>query len=377
MPESGAAVALVKLMKRFGDAVAVDEIDIDIRAGEFFSLLGPSGCGKTTTLRLIAGFEQPTSGAIMLDGVDMAQTPPHKRPVNTVFQSYALFPHLSVEDNVGYGLRWRSGVTKAEKKRRVNDALALVQLIGFERRRPTQLSGGQQQRVALARALVLEPAVLLLDEPLGALDAKLRKALQVQLKTLHREVGITFVYVTHDQEEALTMSDRLAVMDRGRVSQCGTPREVYEEPSNAYVADFLGVANLLDVHCEGPVPQGGCCVRIGDAKLRAAAGDLSLRGAAKIVVRPERLRLDPHGARGDNALPGMVDRLVYLGATTQIVVRLPGDVSLQALVTDADDRARLEPGAPVTVVLPPDAVRLLPIGGAGPVEADEPLVPIA
>jgi spermidine/putrescine transport system ATP-binding protein len=377
MPESGAAVALVKLMKRFGDAVAVDEIDLDIRAGEFFSLLGPSGCGKTTTLRLIAGFEQPTSGAIELDGVDMAQTPPHKRPVNTVFQSYALFPHLSVEDNVGYGLRWRSGVTKAVKKRRVNDALELVQLIGFEKRRPTQLSGGQQQRVALARALVLEPAVLLLDEPLGALDAKLRKALQVQLKALHRDVGITFVYVTHDQEEALTMSDRLAVMDRGQVSQCGTPREVYEEPSNAYVADFLGVANLLDVHCEGPVPEGGCCVRIGDAKLRAASGDLSLRGAAKIVVRPERVQLDDHGARGDNALPGMVDRLVYLGATTQIAVRLPGGVSLQALVTDADDRARLEPGAPVTVVLPPDAVRLLPIGGAGPVEADEPLVPIA
>jgi spermidine/putrescine transport system ATP-binding protein len=288
--------------------------------------------------------------------------------VNTVFQSYALFPHLSVDDNVAYGLRWRPGVTKSERVRRVGDALALVQLVGFEKRRPAQLSGGQQQRVALARALVLEPAVLLLDEPLGALDAKLRKTLQIELKTLHREVGITFVYVTHDQEEALTMSDRLAVMEHGRVAQCGSPREVYEQPANAYVADFLGVANLIDVMSEGPVAEGGCCVRVGAMKLRAASGDLTLRGKAKIVVRPERVRIDDHGVGGDNALPGMVDRLVYLGATTQIVVRLPGDVAIQALVTDADARARLEPGAPVTVVLPPDAVRLL---------GDESLEPVA
>jgi spermidine/putrescine transport system ATP-binding protein len=293
--------------------------------------------------------------------------------VNTVFQSYALFPHMSVEDNVGYGLRWRSGVSKAERKRRVGDALELVQLVGFAHRRPAQLSGGQQQRVALARALVLEPSVLLLDEPLGALDAKLRKALQLELKTLHREVGITFVYVTHDQEEALTMSDRLAVMQGGRVAQCGSPRQVYEEPADAYVADFLGVANLLDVSTE-PAAEGSCAVRVGEATLVATGGDVSLRGAAKVVVRPERVVIEDHGVSaapaGTNAVPGMIDRLVYLGATTQIVVRLPGDVALQALVTDADRRARLDPGTPVTVVLPPDAIRVLPLGGGEPIELD-------
>jgi spermidine/putrescine transport system ATP-binding protein len=366
MARSGAAVDLVSLVKRFGDTAAVDDVTLQIEAGEFFSLLGPSGCGKTTSLRIVAGFEQPTSGAVLLDGVDMVSTPPHKRPVNTVFQSYALFPHMTVEENVGYGLRWRAGVTKAERRRRVGTALDLVQLDEYGRRRPTQLSGGQQQRVALARALVLEPAVLLLDEPLGALDAKLRKALQVELKTLHREVGITFVYVTHDQEEALTMSDRLAVMAHGKVAQCGTPRDVYEEPASAYVADFLGVANLIDVHCDGSVDGNGTCrVRVGEMSLRAASGNTSVRGAAKIVVRPERVRLDDHGAAVDNGLPGMVDRLVYLGATTQIVVRLPGGVAVQALVTNADDRSRLVPGTPVTVVVPPDAVRVLDGAGDG------------
>jgi spermidine/putrescine transport system ATP-binding protein len=370
----GAPVQLEQLVKQFGDAVAVDHIDLDIAGGEFFSLLGPSGCGKTTTLRLVAGFERPTSGAVRIGGVDMAATPPHKRPVNTVFQSYALFPHMTVEDNVAYGLRWRSGVSKSERARKVGEALELVQLIGFARRRPAQLSGGQQQRVALARALVLEPSVLLLDEPLGALDAKLRKALQLELKNLHREVGITFVYVTHDQEEALTMSDRLAVMHLGQVAQCGSPREVYEEPADAYVADFLGVANLLDVHAEGPADGGGCTVRVGETRLRSTAGDVSLRGAAKAVVRPERVGVDAHGVTAANAVPGMVDRLVYLGATTQIVVRLPGDIAIQALVTDADAKARLEPGTPVTAILPPDAVRLVAISGAEPLPVDEPLV---
>jgi spermidine/putrescine transport system ATP-binding protein len=370
----GAPVQLEQLCKQFGDAVAVDHVDLEIPAGEFFSLLGPSGCGKTTTLRLVAGFERPTSGAVRIGGTDMAATPPHKRPVNTVFQSYALFPHMTVEDNVAYGLRWRSGVGKAERARKVGEALELVQLLGFAHRRPAQLSGGQQQRVALARALVLEPSVLLLDEPLGALDAKLRKALQFELKNLHREVGITFVYVTHDQEEALTMSDRLAVMNGGQVAQCGTPREVYEEPTDAYVADFLGVANLLDVHAEGPAAADGCTVRVGETRLRSTAGDTSIRGAAKIVVRPERVGVEAHGVRADNAVPGMVDRLVYLGATTQIILRLPGDIAVQALVTDADAKARLEPGTPVTAVFPPDAVRLVPISGAEPLPVDEPLV---
>jgi spermidine/putrescine transport system ATP-binding protein len=374
MAGGGAPVQLERLAKLFGDAVAVDHIDLDIAGGEFFSLLGPSGCGKTTTLRLVAGFERPTSGAVRIGGTDMAATPPHKRPVNTVFQSYALFPHMTVEDNVAYGLRWRSGITKAERTRKVGEALELVQLLGFAHRRPAQLSGGQQQRVALARALVLEPSVLLLDEPLGALDAKLRKALQVELKNLHREVGITFIYVTHDQEEALTMSDRFAVMNGGQIAQCGTPREVYEEPADAYVADFLGVANLLDVFVEGPAGSDGCTVRVGETTLRSTAGDVSLRGAAKVVVRPERLAIEAHGVGADNAVPGMVDRLVYLGATTQIVVRLPGDIAIQALVTDADAQARLEPGTPVTVLFPPDAVRLVPITGADPLPVEDELV---
>src|SRR6266480_1079527 len=234
---SGGQVQLIGLVKRFADVAAVDGIDLQVAAGEFFSLLGPSGCGKTTTLRLIAGFEQPTSGRILLDGSDMAHVPPHKRRVNTVFQSYALFPHLSVRDNVAFGLRFLD-VSKAERNRMVAEALALVQLEGFERRRPSQLSGGQQQRVALARALILNPSVLLLDEPLGALDAKLRKALQ-------ERVGITFIYVTHDQEEALTMSDRLAVMSGGQIVQVGSPSDVYQEPATAYVADFLGVSNMM------------------------------------------------------------------------------------------------------------------------------------
>src|SRR5919201_599798 len=247
---AGGEVRLVDLSKRFGEVIAVDGISVDIPGGEFFSLLGPSGCGKTTTLRLIAGFEQPTSGTILLDGVDVAQTPPHRRNVNTVFQSYALFPFLSVEDNVAFGLRYK-GISPKSAKTMVRDSLALVRMDGMERRRPGQLSGGQQQRVALARALVLNPAVLLLDEPLGALDAKLRKALQIELKALQEEIGITFIYVTHEQEEALTMSDRVAVMEGGRIEQVGSPSEVYEEPTTTFVADFLGLSNLMTVTAHG------------------------------------------------------------------------------------------------------------------------------
>ena len=349
---------MVGLAKSFGDFVALEPTNLMIEAGEFFSLLGPSGCGKTTTLRCVAGFEQPSAGRILLDGHDVANVPPHKRPVNTVFQSYALFPHLTVRQNVAYGLRWRKDVPKSERVERTEAAIALVQLEAFAHRKPAQLSGGQQQRVALARALVLRPKVLLLDEPLGALDAKLRKQLQVELASLQRDVGITFVYVTHDQEEALTMSDRLAVMDKGRVVQLGSPREVYENPVNAYVADFLGVANLLDVES-----LGDGTVRCGEATLRCAAG-AAPAGPAKVVVRPERVRISAFGTTGPNHMTGMIDRLVYLGATSQVAVRLPHGSTVHALVTNADGALELASGTPVSVELPAEGLRLLPMEDA-------------
>jgi spermidine/putrescine transport system ATP-binding protein len=355
---AGGEVVLVDLVKRFADVTAVAGINLDMPPGEFFSLLGPSGCGKTTTLRLIAGFERPDEGQILLDGVDMVQTPPHKRNVNTVFQNYALFPHLSVADNVGFGLRYKD-VSKQEAKKRVSDALELVRLQGLERRRPTQLSGGQQQRVALARALVLNPSVLLLDEPPGALDAKLRKALQIELKALQEEVGITFIYVTHDQEEALTMSDRLAVMSNGRVEQIGTPSEVYEEPSTSYVADFLGVSNLMDADAEGPDGDGRCRIQLGDFELVAARGDTDARGDVKVVIRPERIRLEDSGTTGENRIPGMVERVVYVGSTMQVIVHLASGPTLQAWVQNQGDGLPFAQGHPLTVHLPADALRVL------------------
>src|SRR5438094_3336456 len=355
---AGGQVELVELVKQFGDITAVDGISLDIPGGEFFSLLGPSGCGKTTTLRLIAGFERPTEGRIMLDGVDMAQTPPHKRNVNTVFQSYALFPFLSVHDNVAFGLRFQS-VSKQEVKRRVGEALELVQLGEFGKRRPGQLSGGQQQRVALARALVLNPAVLLLDEPLGSLDAKLRKALQIELKALQEEVGITFIYVTHDQEEALTMSDRLAVMSNGRIEQIGSPAEVYEEPSNAYVADFLGASNLMPARADGLGADGRCRVRLGEFELAAARGHVDSRGDVKITIRPERVQLEDYGTPGENRLPGMVQRVVYVGSTVQLIVNLAPGQTVQASMQNQGGTLGFDQGTPVGVFLPPDALRVL------------------
>jgi spermidine/putrescine transport system ATP-binding protein len=354
----GGEVQLVGLVKKFEDVTAVDGIDLEVPGGEFFALLGPSGCGKTTTLRLVAGFEQPTAGRILLDGVDMARTPPHKRRVNTVFQSYALFPFLSVADNVAFGLRFQD-VAKAEARRRVAEALALVQLQGLERRRPAQLSGGQQQRVALARALVLNPSVLLLDEPLGALDAKLRKALQVELKALQEAVGVTFVYVTHDQEEALTMSDRLAVMAGGRIEQVGAPAELYEAPASTYVAGFLGVANLMTATASGRHGDG-CRLRLGDFELAAAGGQVGATGEVRVVIRPERVRLEPYGSTGPNRLPGMVERLVYQGPATQLVVRLANGEPLQALIQNQGQDLPWRQGSAVAVHLPPDALRVLP-----------------
>ncbi len=355
---AGGEVELVELVKQFGDVTAVDGVSLDIPGGEFFSLLGPSGCGKTTTLRLIAGFERPTEGRIILDGVDMAQTPPHKRNVNTVFQSYALFPFLSVHDNVAFGLRFQT-VSKQEVKRRVGEALELVQLGEFGKRRPGQLSGGQQQRVALARALVLNPAVLLLDEPLGSLDAKLRKALQIELKALQEEVGITFLYVTHDQEEALTMSDRIAVMSNGRVEQVGPPHAVYEQPDSTYVADFLGVSNLMTARAEGKDATGASRIRMGDFTLTAAVGDVDARGEVRVVIRPERVRLEEHGREGENRIPGMVQRLVYLGPSTQVIVRLAPGETIQALIQNQGDDLTYRQGTPVSAYLPSQALRIL------------------
>ncbi|HYB85481.1 MAG TPA: ABC transporter ATP-binding protein [Streptosporangiaceae bacterium] len=353
-------VSLASLTKHFGPLAAVDSIDLDIPSGGFFSLLGPSGCGKTTTLRLIAGFEQPSSGRVLLDGRDMAGTPPSKRPVNTVFQSYALFPHLRVFDNVAFGLR-RAHVGRDEVRRRVGEALDLVQLSDLAARKPGQLSGGQQQRVALARALVLRPAVLLLDEPLGALDAKLRRQLQVELKQLQTRVGITFVYVTHDQEEALTMSDRIAVINRGRIEQAASPRDLYEEPANAFVADFLGVSNLMDASAAGPSGDTAHLRLANGFSVEVRRGDISRRGQVKVVIRPERVLLEPAGATGPNRIPGMVTNVVYLGSGMQLAVHLASGDTVTVLVPNSDDdtASAWSPGLSVTCHLPANALRVL------------------
>jgi spermidine/putrescine transport system ATP-binding protein len=359
---TGGRIQLIELTKRF-DEIAVDSIDLQIASGEFFSLLGPSGCGKTTTLRLIAGFEQPTAGRILLDDVDVSGVPPHRRNVNTVFQSYALFPFLTVFDNVAFGLRNRR-LPKPELTGRVHEALDLVKLRPFENRRPGQLSGGQQQRVALARALVLKPAVLLLDEPLGALDAKLRRSLKVELKALQEQVGITFLYVTHDQEEALTMSDRLAVMRDGRIVQVGGPHEIYEEPADTYVADFLGVSNLMEVDVVSRGPGPCCQVKLGESVLQVEHGAAEVLGASlpcrsHAVIRPERVRIEEFGSDGPNRVPAMVQRLVYLGSATQAILRLAPGAELQALLQNDGAQEKLAQGTPVHAFLAPDALRVL------------------
>jgi spermidine/putrescine transport system ATP-binding protein len=308
-------IRLVGLTKRFDDVVAVDDISLDIDRGHFFALLGPSGCGKTTTLRMIGGFEEPTDGRIELGGVDVAPLPPYKRDVNTVFQSYALFPHLSIFENVAFGLR-RRGIRKGELRKRVIEALDLVGLGELERRKPRQLSGGQQQRIALARALVNRPRVLLLDEPLGALDLKLRKEMQLELKRIQNDVGITFVHVTHDQEEAMTMADRIVIMNSGRIEQLGTPTELYESPRTEFVAGFLGVSNLL----EGEVLGEGS-VKLSDGTIvRVPQEALNRVGMVQIGVRPEKLRI---GAGEENSLTGTVTESAYIGVSTQYILETP------------------------------------------------------
>jgi spermidine/putrescine transport system ATP-binding protein len=369
----GPCVVLQSVTKRFGDVTAVDGIDLEIAEGEFFTMLGPSGCGKTTTLRMIAGFEEATAGRLAIDDVDMLGIPPHKRPTNTVFQSYALFPHLSVRENVAFGLR-RKGVDKEEIGRRVREELERVGLASQANRRPAQLSGGMQQRVALARALVNLPRVLLLDEPLGALDLKLRKGLQVELKKIQREVGITFVYVTHDQEEALTMSDRIAVMNNGHIEQIADPEEVYDRPSTTFVAGFIGVSNLMP----GTVRRGGENGEVeldSGVKVTTAVDGFSPGERCHAVVRPEKLYLGG-GGRDEPTVEGLVESSLYLGTSTQLIVHLGGDVRMTVLVpnTDESDRQQLPGGgARVKLSWAPahmHVVRESRTNGAAPQEAE-------
>lgn len=350
------AVNLVDLKKSFGDVIAVKGINIAVEDGEFFSLLGPSGCGKTTTLRMIAGFERPDSGAIVIDGVDQASVPPHKRPVNTVFQNYALFPHMDVADNVAFGLRYRD-VPKTDQNRLVGEALEKVRLSGMESRRPTQLSGGQQQRVALARSLVLNPSVLLLDEPLGALDAKLRKALQVELKGLQEDLGITFIYVTHDQEEALTMSDRIAVMSLGEVAQLGTPADVYEAPATSYIAEFLGVSNLRSIEVGVPV-NGSTTITMGQHHL-IASGNGAPAGPAMISIRPERIGINPESDQTQNSVPATIARTVYAGPVLSVHTLVDGVGEIQISLANQGNQSNWKAGDRVKLHFPPDAIRIL------------------
>ena len=347
--QGGNCVVLSSVTKQFGDLTAVDAIDLEIEEGEFFTMLGPSGCGKTTTLRMIAGFEDVTDGRLTIDDEDMTGIPPHKRPTNTVFQSYALFPHLSVKDNVAFGLK-RKGTEKKEIERRVREELDRVGLAGEANRRPSQLSGGMQQRVALARALVNLPRVLLLDEPLGALDLKLRKGLQLELKKIQQEVGITFVYVTHDQEEALTMSDRIAVMNRGHIEQIGDPEEVYDRPTTTFVAGFIGVSNLMP----GVIRRSGERGEVeldGGVKVTTDVDGFSVGERCHAVVRPEKLAIGTSG-RGDPSVEGLVESSIYLGTSTQLIVKLAEEVRMTVLVPNTDETERQQlPGGGANVKL--------------------------
>jgi spermidine/putrescine transport system ATP-binding protein len=325
--KDGNAVELRDVVKRFGEVSAVDHVSMQIRDGEFFSMLGPSGCGKTTSLRMIAGFEYPTAGEIYLNGKPIGTTPPFQRNVNTVFQSYALFPHMTVAENVAFGLEMKK-VPRIEIGRRVDEALDMVRLAGYAGRRPRQLSGGQQQRVALARALVNHPDVLLLDEPLGALDLKLRKEMQLELKGLQERVGITFIYVTHDQEEALTMSDRIAVMSGGKVLQVGSPTEIYERPSCRFVADFIGESNFVQGRVSAVEPSAAVITTDDGLKLRGQALQPARVGEpAFLSIRPEkaRLTLQPPPEGTANVFPVAVDRISYIGSDTRILVHLGPD----------------------------------------------------
>ena len=346
-------IRLADVTKRFGAVVAVDDISLAVDAGEFLTLLGPSGCGKTTTLRMIGGFDLPTSGSIELRGRDVTREPPDKRPVNMVFQSYALFPHLDVAGNIAFGLK-RRGVDGPEIRRRTGAILEKVHLGGYEKRRTHELSGGQQQRIALARALVNEPNVLLLDEPLGALDLKLRKQLQLELKRIQMDVGITFVYVTHDQEEALTMSDRIAVMYRGRIEQLGRPEELYDRPATSFVADFIGTTNLL----AGQVETLGqdvatVCLDSGD-RCVIASGGRQAGQTVQVSIRPEAIGIEARNGGstgGPGSLAAEVEQVAYLGSAVQYHVRTDGGLRLSVLA--GKNGSRFQSGDMVTLAWAP------------------------
>ncbi|MBN9155082.1 MAG: ABC transporter ATP-binding protein [Microbacterium sp.] len=355
------SVAIDRVTKRYGGQVAVDDLSLDIRAGEFLSLLGPSGCGKTTTLRMIAGFEHPDAGDIRISGTSVLSLPPYRRNVNTVFQAYALFPHMTVAQNVAYGLQQKR-VAKQEIRERVASALGMVQMVSFAERKPTQLSGGQQQRVALARALVNRPAVLLLDEPLGALDRQLREEMQLELKLIQAQLGITFVFVTHDQGEALSMSDRIAVMRAGRIEQLADSDTIYSAPASAYVAAFVGQQNFFD----GRVAAGGTAVETPYALLRPAAPVTTIApgASARAAVRPEFVEISEERPAGDaNAAQGRIIGVSHLGETMQFLVQLGSELSVIAR-RPTPDAPRVNVGATVWCSWRPDSVQVFPVDDA-------------
>jgi spermidine/putrescine transport system ATP-binding protein len=365
-------ITLEQVVKRFGSYVAVEHADFAIGRGEFFSLLGPSGCGKTTTLRMIAGFEQPSAGRILLEGKDVSRVPPYRRNVNTVFQHYALFPHMTVADNVAFGPRSQK-LGPQETARRVGELLNVVRLSQYADRKPAQLSGGQQQRVALARALANYPSALLLDEPLGALDLKLRQAMQIELKRIQREVGITFIYVTHDQEEALTMSDRIAVMNEGRVEQIGSPEEIYHSPTSVFVANFIGVANLIPAVVQNSDGAEASVVVAGCHRVPVPAGGQVLRpgAAATVMVRPERLRLTGTAPAEGGGVPVLVEHAVFQGPVVRASLRAVDGTEIVAHVGPEQSLPALRPGLALWVSWEHGAARLLPAApGAAEAEMD-------
>jgi len=356
-----ALISVENVSKRFGDFYATREMSFAIEKGEFFAMLGPSGCGKTTMLRMIAGFEEPTSGVIRLDGQDVAGMPPYRRPVNTVFQNYALFPHLSVFDNVAFGPRMR-GDDKAEIERRVREMIEIVRLGDLAQRKPAQLSGGQRQRVALARALVNGPKALLLDEPLSALDLELRRQMQIELKRIQRDVGITFVFVTHDQEEALTMSDRIAVMRAGKLEQVGSPEGIYEEPGTAFVARFIGHANLLAVTVESATNGDAAITLPGGRRCGVATRERSFSAGAKalLMVRPERLEVSAsEPAAGVPCMPVTCIDVLFQGAALRCAVRTPSGDEIVAHIESDRPVAAAKPGAALWLYWEPESARLL------------------